>query len=57
MGERRIAYRIFFGVLKAEDQLEITGKYVGKIKVSLIQKARSLSGLIWLRIGRSSKLL
>lgn len=35
MGERRNAYRIFVGSLKAVDQLEITGKFVGKIKVSL----------------------
>lgn len=35
MGERRNAYRIFVGGLKAVDKLEITGKYVRKIKVSL----------------------
>jgi hypothetical protein len=36
MGGRRNAYRIFVGGLKAVDQVEITDKYVSKIRVSLI---------------------
>jgi hypothetical protein len=35
MGETRNAYRIFIGELKIVYRLEITGKYVGNIKMSL----------------------